>query len=150
MNKLYVKIKMAKQQYDVAAIKEKNHRARVKAAVLNDLINDIDHKTKNGTVVNDPHIFKMVKQYLSKIEKSLSVSVDNDLQTQKDALSLYVPKMLTHVQLSAAIRGIIRNMDKPNIEDLAEVLRILKKKHEGEYVASQANSIAKKILRMKT
>jgi hypothetical protein len=149
MNDLYVKIKKAKQQYRVAATKEKNHRAKVKASVLSTLMGDIETKSKRGEEVTETCVIKLVKKYICDINETLKVKNNIDLETQKDALKVFVPRQLSDEELRAFILGEVSGLDNPTIRDMGKILSVLKSKHDGKYDGGRASKIAKDILTIK-
>ena len=149
MNDLYVKIKKAKQQYRYTATKEKNHRAKVKASVLSTLMGDIETKAKRGEYVSETCVIKLVKKYLTDIEATLKVKSDIDLETQRDALKVYVPRQLSDEELRAFILVEANALDNPTIRDMGKILSVLKSKHDGKYDGGRASKIAKDILTIK-
>ena len=126
MNDLYVKIKKAQKQYRFTATKEKNHRAKVKASVLSTLLGDIETKTKRGDEVTDTSIVKLVKKYIDDIDATLKVKNDINLETQKDALKVYIPRQFSDEELKTFILGEARKLDNPSMKDLGKILSSLK------------------------
>lgn len=149
MNELYVKIKTAQKQYRIAAIREKNHRAKVKASVLSTLLGDIDTKHKRGDEVSEVGIVKLLKKYINDINTTLQIKSDVDLETQKEELNVHIPRQMSDLELTLAIEGIIGEIANPSMGDLGKIMSTLKNSFDGKYNGGVASKLARDILTKK-
>ena len=146
MNKTYVRIKQAQKQYRLAAIREKNHRAKVKASVLSTLLGDIETRQKRGEEVTEGAIVSMIKKFISNINEALRERADADLESEKEALTVLLPKQLTSQELRKLIKQRVGKLDNPSPKDMKVVMEFLKKDHGGCYNGKEASDIAKEML----
>lgn len=143
MNNLYVSIKQAQKQYRMAAIKEKNRKAKVKASSLTVLLGEL--QTKFGDNATDADVISMAKKHIDKLDEQFSYSGNDDFMVEKEALSVYMPSQLTENQLKAEIGKIADSLGE-NV-NMGAIMKVLKTKFQGRYDGSMASKMAREVIK---
>lgn len=146
MNTLVQKIQAAQKQYRVSAIKEQNHRAKVKALVLTTLLGEIENKQKNGNFTDEMAV-ALVKKFINGINETLAVKKSEDLLIELEALSVFLPRQMSDAEIRSAVFRIIDSWKSPLVpSDMGKVMGILKQQYGGMYDGSAAGKIVKSVI----
>lgn len=149
MSKLITQIQQSQKQYRIAAVKEKNNRAKIKATVLSTLLGEIETKQKNtGAGMSDEDVIALIKKFIKDINTSLAVAKNEDLLVELEALNVFLPRQMSQAELKSAVARITQAWkDCLKDEDFGKIMGILKNQYAGQYDGSEAAKVVKAMIK---
>jgi len=149
MSKLTTQIQQSQKQYRIAAVKEKNARAKIKATVLSTLLGEIETKQKNvGFELGDDEVIVLIKKFIKGINDSLAIAKNEDLLVELEALNVFLPRQMSQAELRSAVARITQAWkDSLKDEDFGKIMGILKNQYAGQYDGGEAAKVVKAMIK---
>ena len=145
---LLEKIKADQVGFRKKALQDQTGNTKIKASILTTLLGELETKYKKEGKYTSTSTQAVISKFIKNNKETMEVITDihqyDQLESENETLSAYLPKQMTRVELTKAINKIVDTLGKVN---MGTIMSNLRHSYQGTYDGKVASEIIKEMMR---